>query len=117
MNLLIIPYDPFGNDSLMDLFEDATASDRQFYGSDLARILGYENNTAFDEAIHIALDACAALHIKVRQHFQPLYRQSDGGLYADWKLSRLACTLIILHADPTRPAVMKAQLLFLKKML
>jgi len=117
MKMLLVPYDPFGDTSINQLVEDAMGSHRLFYGSDLASALGYETDLTFDEVIHTAIHACAALHIPVRYHFLPLYRQGDDGLYADWKLSRLACMLIIMHADLSHPEVTEAQLQLLQKVL
>jgi len=117
MKMMLIPYDPFGDTSINQLVEDAMASHCLFYGSDIARTLGYETDHTFDEVIHTAIRACAALQVTVRYHFLPLYRQGDIGLYADWRLSRLACTLIVMHADPNHPEVTEAQLQLLKKVL
>jgi DNA-damage-inducible protein D len=117
MKMLLVPYDPFGDTSINQLVEDAMASHRPFYGSDLARTLGYANDLTFDEVIHTAMRVCAALHIAVRYHFLPLYRQGDNGLYADWKLSRLACTLIVMHADLSHPEVTEVQLQLLQKVM
>lgn len=117
MKMMLIPYDPFGDTSINQLVEDAMASQRLYYGSDLAHVLGYEDDPTFEEVIHSTIRACAALHITVRYHFLPLYRQGGNGLFADWKLSRLACTLIVLHADPNHPEVTEAQLQLLKKVL
>jgi len=93
------------------------ASQRLYYGSDLAHVLGYEDDPTFEEVIHSTIRACSALQVTVRHHFQLLYRQGDNGLYADWRLSRLACTLIVMHADLSHPEVTDAQLQILKKVM
>ncbi len=117
MTMQLVLYDPFGDPSINQLVEDAMASHRLFYASDLARTLGYENDPIFDEVIHTAMRVCVALHIAVRYHFLPLFRQGNDGLYVDWKLSRLACILIIMHADLTHPEVMDAQLQLLQRVI
>ena len=117
MHMLLVPYDPFANNTIQRLIEEVMVGQHLYYGSDIAATLGYESDHAFEEVIRTAIHACVTLHVTVKYHFLPLYRQGDDGLYADWKLSRLACTLIVLHADPEHPEVTEAQLQLLRKVV
>jgi hypothetical protein len=116
MTLMMVPYDPFGNRSIRQLVADAMDSHCRFYASDLAPSLGYDTQNAIDNLIRTAIGAGAALQITLSYHFVPLFRHGEDGLFPDWRLSQLACTLIVMHADPQHPEVTNAQLKLLRKM-
>jgi DNA-damage-inducible protein D len=115
MTKMLVPYDPFGESAVRRLVAEAMASHCRFYASDVAPSLGYDRDDTFDELLRTAIRAGAAMHITLSHHFVPLYRHGDDGLFADWKLSRLACTLIIMQADPRHPEVTDAQLQLLRR--
>jgi hypothetical protein len=113
---MLVLYDPFGNRELRDLLEEARSSQCRYYGSDLARTLGYDDAAAFRVVVEDAMRECTALQILARHHFRVIFRQGSAGVYSDFKLSRLACVLIVLVADSRRPAVSAAKLSLLKQL-
>ena len=60
---------------------------------------------------------CQTAEMEIRQHFIPLYTQVDGILINDYKLSRLAYSLVILNADVSNPLVAYWQLKVMKNFL
>jgi hypothetical protein len=70
---------------------------------------------AFDDALERAFNACVSLEIPIKSNFKSVYRSFEDCLITDWKLSSLACYLIIINADPANAAVARIQLLFATK--
>lgn len=93
------------------LFEKVSQSNGETYwfASDLMVHLGYENKQSFRKAIMKAQSACLSLNIRVDEHFigssNPLGKE-------DTRLSRFACYLTAMNADPRLPNVAKAQAYF-----
>lgn len=69
----------------------------------------------FDEAIERAFSACVSLNIPIKNNFKSVYRSFESYLVTDWKLSSLACYLIVINADPANASVARVQLLFATK--
>ena len=66
--------------------------------------------------IQVSLDrtfaVCSALHISQLANFQKIYRFDGEKLLVDWKISSLACYLLLINCNPTNEFVAKAQLSF-----
>jgi hypothetical protein len=84
------------------------------YASDLAEQLRISEG-ALDEATERAFKACAALSISIRDNFKSVFRTCDDHLVTDWKLSALACYLIVINADPANQKVARMQVHFATK--
>jgi hypothetical protein len=69
----------------------------------------------FDDAIERAFSACVSLNIPIKDNFKSIFRSFENYVVTDWKLSSLACYLIVINADPANPDVARAQLLFATK--
>jgi hypothetical protein len=69
----------------------------------------------FDDAIERAFSACVSLDIPIRNNFRQVYRSFEDYLVTDWKLTSLACYLIIINADPANANVARIQLIFATK--
>lgn len=96
-------------------FEDFGHTNGQPYWwqSDLQQCLGYKNPNAFRTAVGRAMTACNALGVDLGENFIAARRKAeDGGEVSDTKLSRFACYLIAMNADPRKPEVAKAQVYF-----
>lgn len=94
---------------------DALAHDngfRYWYASDLMRALGYQSFPSFQKAVNRALTACGTLNIPQIENFTQEPREVDGKQVADWRLSRFACYLVAMNADPKKPEVARAQAYF-----
>ncbi len=59
--------------------------------------------------------ACRTLNISINNNFKRVYRFDGTNLIIDWKISSLACYLILINCKPDRESVAKAQLFFALK--
>jgi len=101
-------------DGEKQLFEDmGQGKDVRFwYASDLMKLLGYETLSSFTKAINKATAACIALGISVNENFEEEQRTVDGVEQRDFRLTRFACYLTTINADPKKPRVAAAQAYF-----
>ena len=77
--------------------------------SALMGLLDYESPKAFRGALNRAVTVCTTLEMEVLDHFQRV-KGEDGR--PDWKLTRFACYLVAMNADPRKPNVARAQAYF-----
>lgn len=80
-------------------------SARQF-----AEYLGYADFKSFRRAVEKAMTTCVRLNIPLGENFREVPASADG--LRDWKLSRFACYLVAMNADPRKERVAKAQAYF-----
>ena len=86
---------------------------RYWWRSDVQRLLGYTSDDSFEKPVGKAMAACTALGISVPENFQYVNRTlPDGREVPDIKLSRFACYLIAMNANPRKPEVARAQAYF-----
>jgi DNA-damage-inducible protein D len=86
---------------------------RYWWQSDLRRLLGYASSDGLDKAVGRAMAACTALGISVPENFEHCRRtREDGSSFPDVKLSRFACYLIAMNANPRKEEVAQAQAYF-----
>jgi hypothetical protein len=106
---MLVPFDYFRNFLLDEVFEAVAISRCRYYAADLMESLDYNNRAMFQSVIKKAQFACAVMNIPLRHHFLPVYVSGVQGVYMDIRLSGLACSLIVMNADPQFPAVARAQ--------
>lgn len=70
--------------------------------------LGYTSWDQFKRVINRAISSCASLELDVSEAFEPIKCETDPRLQ-DFKLSRFACFLIVMHADDKKPEVQRAK--------
>lgn len=86
---------------------------RWWWWSDLAVMLGYSSSKAAQKAFDRAMTACNSLGITIHENFTSAQRtDAKGYTVQDFKLSRFACYLIAMNADPRKAEVAKAQAYF-----
>ena len=74
------------------------------------------NNLNIDDVLEINLavkrtfDACKILRISKNDNFKKVYRYDGKNLHIDYKISALACYLIIINCNPMNEFVARAQL-------
>jgi len=61
-------------------------------------------------AIQRAMDACNARGLEIDEHFVPVYTRFNGGIYKDFRLSKLGLLLTFLNAQPQNPNVAAFQI-------
>jgi len=82
---------------------------RYWLASDLVDLLDYNSMQSLNSAINRAMSACAQINIPISENFAET-KTSSGG--RDWKLSRFACYLTVMNADPKKKVVAQAQAYF-----
>ena len=75
-------------------------------------MLGYESYESFRKAINKAISTCTTLDIDVSENFQQTTVEIDGRPEKDFRLSRFACYLVAMNADPKKLQVAQAQAFF-----
>jgi DNA-damage-inducible protein D len=83
-----------------------------WWASDLMKMLGYKEQKSFQKAIDRATKACITLGIPHYDNFTVSDREINGIKVPDTKLTRFACYLIVMNADPKKEAVASAQVYF-----
>ena len=105
---------------LYDYLEDMTAGNGRhwyyqnrlkYYMSDIMEELHISEEDAHISVKRACL-ACLQLDIPVDLNFKRTFSHDGNTLKADWKLSALACYLVIINADPANENVARAQLFF-----
>lgn len=110
MKQLELFYESFSGDNFENFSHENGFT--YWYASDLMRLLGYENMTAFQRAVNKAMTTCNTLNIPILDNFVQEQRVLDNKAYMDFKLSRFACYLTVMNADSKKPAVAMAQAYF-----
>ncbi len=83
-----------------------------FFASDIMNFLKIFETSEIDNSFNRAFQAYSTLNIPISINFKKVYRFDGENLITDWKLSSLACFLIIINCNPSNPEVAKAQLFF-----
>ena len=75
--------------------------------------LGYSTMASFERVINRAVSACATLNISPLDHFRREdHIEESGKSVQSYRLSRFACYLTAMNADPKKPQVARAQMYF-----
>lgn len=96
-------------------FNDLANTDNGFdywYASDVTRMLGYGAYEPRSKPLQRAIAACSSLQIDIMENFKQERREVDGHEVNDYRLSRFACYLLAMNADPKKPQVARAQAFF-----
>jgi DNA-damage-inducible protein D len=83
-----------------------------WWASFMAEMLGYKDLNSFEKAIGRAIKACISLNIPHHENFIPIAREINGQNLTDYKLTRFACYLTVMNADPKKHGVAAAQVYF-----
>ena len=83
-----------------------------YFVSDIMNNLNIEDLNEIQVSLNRTFAACSTLHISKHQNFKKIYRFDGKNLHIDWKISSLACYLIIINCNPTNEFVARAQLHF-----
>lgn len=105
-------YNPL-EDTLIQYNRNKKVVELVYYASEIMESLGFSEEEELRTAINRTFEICASLHISIDENFRTIYRFNGDDLIADWKISPLACYLIIINANPSNPKVAKAQLFFI----
>lgn len=83
-----------------------------YFVSDIMNNLNIDDTNEIQISLNRTFNACSTLHISKRQNFKKIYRFDGENLHIDWKISSLACYLVIINCNPTNEFVARAQLHF-----
>lgn len=95
-------------------FEDLSNSNGMTYwwASDLQVILDYKTFKSFENVIQRAQKGLMSLGIPMHDNIVPAMNLESTPPKQDYKLSRFACYLVAMNADPKKEEVAKAQVYF-----
>jgi hypothetical protein len=71
----------------------------RYYASELLRKLLHSADFNAEASIRKAIAILKLTGVPVQNHFQCIYRSDASGIRRDWKMSDLACSLIIIIYD------------------
>ena len=83
-----------------------------YFLRDIMNNLNIDDSAEIDIAVQRSFDACKILHISKNENFKKIYRFDGENLHIDWKISSLACYLIIINCNPINKFVARAQLYY-----
>ena len=80
--------------------------------SEVLESLEVADEAEIADSLSRAFLACQMLHIPVQRHFRRVFCFDGIQMIADWKMSSLACYLLVINCNPSHEAVAKAQLFY-----
>ena len=84
-----------------------------WWQSDLQTLFGYKGSQSFGKAVGRAIQAMNALGVSVTDNVRHDKRATDDGVdVSDCRLSRFACFLVAMNADPRKKEVAHVQAYF-----
>ncbi len=83
-----------------------------YFVRDIMTNLNIDDDNEIEIAVRRTFDACKILQISKNHNFKKVFRFDGKNLHVDWKISSLACYLIIINCDPSNTLVARAQLHF-----
>jgi len=108
---MVVQYDQYEHISpFIGEFREALKNrECRFYASDLMALLGKSFEKDFEFTLRKAITVCKMAHIPARDHFKLLFRSLSNVIVKDWKLSALACSLLIMESDSSDKKVVELQ--------
>lgn len=107
---MLVVHDPLRNRAIDELLDAISMRECHFSAQALMHNLEYDDAQRFRTVIEAAVRACAVQHMPVQHHFRTIFISDHETVYQDYRLSWLACYLIVMNADPAYPVVAQAQL-------
>ncbi|MFW5821848.1 MAG: hypothetical protein ACOCU7_00545 [Tangfeifania sp.] len=84
-----------------------------YYASELLSRLMQSDDFDFNASVRKAIAILRLTGIPVQQHFSCVYRSAAQETRRDWKMSELACSLVVISAEPANIEITKIQNAFL----
>lgn len=86
-----------------------------WWASDMMTMLGYPNMKSFQKVLDRATKALVSLGIPHYENIVIATKTVDGAEFTDFKLTRFACYLVAMNADPKKSEVAHAQAYFIQQ--
>lgn len=83
-----------------------------YLASEIMEALQIEDAEEIATSLNRAFLACRILQIPLHRNFKKIYCYDGKTMTADWKISSLACYLIVINCNPAHENVAKAQIYF-----
>ena len=83
-----------------------------YFVSEIMNRLNIDNMDEIAMSLNRAFQACDILQLPIHRNFKRVYRFDGENMIVDWKISGLACYLVIINCNPGNENVAKAQLYF-----
>lgn len=90
-------------------FSNINELNYRYYASELLNRLMQTEDFDFDKSIHKAIAILRLTGIPVQEHFTCIYRSAARGMRRDWKMSELACSLVIISAETANREIEETQ--------
>ncbi len=81
----------------------------KYYASDLLRSVRHVPDFNLDASVRRAIAIMRITGLPVQDHVSPIYRSEPFGIRRDWRLSELACGLVILVSESQENEVRRVQ--------
>jgi hypothetical protein len=81
----------------------------RYYASELLNRIIKSSDFNLDLAIRKAIAICKITGLPSQEHFTCIYRSDSFGLQKDWKLSELACSIIIISYESSSDKINEIQ--------
>jgi hypothetical protein len=69
----------------------------RYYASELTSECPMDSHQQYGEYLKKAMAICQLSHLPVSEHFKPVCRERNRTVIKDWKLSELACSIILIN--------------------
>jgi hypothetical protein len=104
---------------LEDAVEEAINDQKLTFSARSLRDIGFNSLGEIASAVERAMMICSRNGLAIREHFRPVYLSDNSThtIFKDWKMSKLAYTLVIINGDTANCAVARLQLEMLKTYL
>lgn len=86
-----------------------------YFVSEIMEMLVINDPDEIASSVNRAFRVCEALQLSQGRNFKRVYRYDGENMKPDWKISSLACYLIVINSNPSNEHVAKAQLYFAMK--
>ena len=86
-----------------------------YFVSEIMEMLDIDDAEEIEASLTRAIQTCGTLQLAFNLNFKRVYRCDGQHVKTDWKLSSLACYLIIINCNPCYERVAKAQLYFVMR--
>ncbi|MEO7530772.1 MAG: hypothetical protein ABIS69_05155 [Sediminibacterium sp.] len=83
-----------------------------YFASEIMELLEIKEATEIALSLSRAFQAFGTLDLPFNLNFKRVFRSDGKTVSIDWKISPLACYLIVINSNPVHERVAKAQLFF-----
>lgn len=100
-----------------ELFQQILEQELTYCASELSGELRDPPPSELSIAIERAMKVCKGCGLPLNAHFKSFYRDVDGTIHQDWKLSKIAYCLTIMNGNVDNPLVAKTQLKLVEELV